>query len=102
MKPAPHKGIDEALVKAAQLEHRAGWTAKRIEALGHLHGLGLSAAQIADQIGGVTRNAVVGKLDRLGKKRTALGRSVSRGLSNKNITPQPRPVLKVAGNGMVF
>lgn len=41
------------------------WAKERIELLKKLHAAGLSAAQIAAKLGGVTRNAVIGKLGRL-------------------------------------
>ena len=43
-----------------------GWTDARVETLITLWEGGLSAAQVARQLGGVTRNAVIGKLHRLG------------------------------------
>jgi GcrA cell cycle regulator len=44
-----------------------GWTDDRVELLSKLWGEGLSASQIAAQLGGgVTRNAVIGKVHRLG------------------------------------
>src|ERR1700761_2322109 len=43
-----------------------GWTDERVEALKKLWLEGLSASQIAKQLGGVTRNAVIGKVHRLG------------------------------------
>jgi GcrA cell cycle regulator len=43
-----------------------GWTDTRVETLSTLWREGLSAAQIAGQLGGVTRNAVIGKVHRLG------------------------------------
>jgi len=43
-----------------------GWTDERVEALKKLWLDGLSASQIAKQLGGVTRNAVIGKVHRLG------------------------------------
>jgi GcrA cell cycle regulator len=42
------------------------WTDERVELLKKLWSEGLSARQIADQLGGVTRNAVIGKVHRLG------------------------------------
>lgn len=42
------------------------WTDERVEALKKLWQEGLSASQIAGRIGGVTRNAVIGKVHRLG------------------------------------
>ena len=43
-----------------------GWTDERVEVLKRLWLEGLSASQIAKQLGGVTRNAVIGKVHRLG------------------------------------
>jgi GcrA cell cycle regulator len=43
-----------------------GWTDERVELLKKLWLEGLSASQIAKQLGGVTRNAVIGKVHRLG------------------------------------
>ena len=42
------------------------WTAERVDLLKELWGEGLSARQIADALGHVTRNAVIGKAHRLG------------------------------------
>lgn len=42
------------------------WTEDRVEILSKLWADGLSASQIAKQLGGVTRNAVIGKVHRLG------------------------------------
>ena len=61
-----------------------GWTDERVEALKKLWLDGLSASQIAKQLGGVTRNAVIGKVHRLG-------------LSGRAAPSQPaRPVFKPA------
>lgn len=43
-----------------------GWSPQRIELLRHHHTLGLSLSQSAEVLGGVTRNAVVSKRNRLG------------------------------------
>lgn len=42
------------------------WTDERIEVLRKLWADGMSASQIASSLGGVTRNAVIGKIHRLG------------------------------------
>jgi GcrA cell cycle regulator len=42
------------------------WTDDRVELLKKLWADGLSASQIAAELGGVTRNAVIGKVHRLG------------------------------------
>uniref|UniRef100_UPI0028AB0CB5 GcrA family cell cycle regulator n=1 Tax=Shinella sp. TaxID=1870904 RepID=UPI0028AB0CB5 len=41
------------------------WTDERVERLKKLWAEGLSASQIAAQLGGVSRNAVIGKVHRL-------------------------------------
>ena len=43
------------------------WTDERVAMLRELWAKGLSASQIAVQLGGVTRNAVIGKAHRLGQ-----------------------------------
>lgn len=43
-----------------------GWNEERVELLKKLWNEGLSASQIASRLGGVTRNAVIGKVHRLG------------------------------------
>lgn len=53
-----------------------GWTCERVELLKKLWSEGLSASQIAAQLGGVSRNAVIGKVHRLklpGRGKTAPG-----------------------------
>lgn len=42
------------------------WTPERVEALKRLHAEGLSNSQIAGRLGGVSRNAVIGKISRMG------------------------------------
>lgn len=53
-----------------QMETRTpmSWTDERIEQLKQLWGNGITASQIADELGGVSRNAVIGKAHRLGLK----------------------------------
>lgn len=58
------------------------WTDERVELLKQLWADGLSASQIAGRLGGVTRNAVIGKVHRLGLS----GRATSSRLS----VPRPR------------
>ncbi|MGF7157091.1 GcrA family cell cycle regulator [Bartonella heixiaziensis] len=55
-----------------------GWTCERVELLKKLWSEGLSASQIAAQLGGVSRNAVIGKVHRLklpGRGKTTQGAS---------------------------
>lgn len=47
------------------------WTPERVEMLTRLWAEGLSARQIAAKLGGVTRNAVIGKAHRLNLQRGA-------------------------------
>jgi GcrA cell cycle regulator len=64
------------------VETQTGWTDDRVATLKKLWLDGLSASQIAKQLGGVTRNAVIGKVHRLG-------------LSGRAAPSQPaRPVFK--------
>jgi GcrA cell cycle regulator len=51
------------------------WTDERVELLKKLWSDGLSASRIAAQLGGITRNAVIGKVHRL--RLSGRGRSVS-------------------------
>ena len=48
------------------MESVTGWTDDRVSTLKKLWLDGLSASQIAKQLGGVTRNAVIGQVHRLG------------------------------------
>jgi GcrA cell cycle regulator len=48
------------------------WTEARERELRRLKAKGYSAAQIAKQLGGTTRNAVIGKLGRMGLNRRGL------------------------------
>ncbi len=49
------------------------WTDERVELLKKMWGEGQSASQIAKELGGVTRNAVIGKVHRLGLSNRATG-----------------------------
>lgn len=60
------------------------WTDDRVETLKRMWAEGQSASQIAKELGGVTRNAVIGKVHRLG-------------LSGRATPSKPaRPVVRVA------
>jgi GcrA cell cycle regulator len=54
------------------------WTDDRVEILKKLWGEGHSASQIAKELGGVTRNAVIGKVHRLGLSNRATSSSSSK------------------------
>lgn len=58
------------------------WTDERVEQLKTLWAEGLSAAQIANKMGGVTRNAVIGKVHRLGLSGRATPAKPQRGRSS--------------------
>src|SRR5690606_38717812 len=63
----PATGADSADRNAADKEEKPmTWTDERIEQLKKLWSDGLSASQIAAELGGITRNAVIGKVHRLG------------------------------------
>jgi GcrA cell cycle regulator len=65
------------------------WTDERVERLKKLWADGLSASQIAAQLGGVSRNAVIGKVHRLNLP----GRAKSGGQASvrtKRTTAAPR------------
>ncbi|WP_050752898.1 MULTISPECIES: GcrA family cell cycle regulator [unclassified Oceanicaulis] len=64
------------------------WTEDRVETLKKLWADGLSASQIAKQLGGVTRNAVIGKVHRLGLSGRA---APSRPARRPAPRPAPRP-----------
>ena len=83
-----------------------GWTDERVADLKKLWLDGLSASQIAKQLGGVTRNAVIGKVHRLGLSgraapsqpsrpafRAARPRPTQAPSAPRRIDPAPRPVV---------
>jgi GcrA cell cycle regulator len=67
-----------------------GWTDERVATLKKLWLEGLSASQIAKQLGGVTRNAVIGKVHRLGLSGRAAPSQPSR--TTFKAPRPPRPV----------
>lgn len=77
--------------------HAAGWTPDRIDLLRRYWLEGLSSAQIAKRLGGVTRNAVLGKRIRLGlTRRVAPGNAIPRPKGASKPKPKPKPKLKIA------
>lgn len=48
------------------MDHTSNWTDERVEAVKRLWKDGVSASEIARRVGGMTRNAVIGKVTRLG------------------------------------
>jgi GcrA cell cycle regulator len=66
---------------AAQTGAADGWTNERVERAKQLWSLGWTASGIAGELGGVTRAAVLGKLDRLG-------------MTGKRVPREPKPPVK--------
>ena len=70
------------------------WTEEKVEKLKELWGKGNTASQIAEIIGGISRNAVIGKAHRLNlsakiKTRTATSnQNFENSLNKKNINPR--------------
>ena len=63
------------------------WTDERVELLKKLWSEGLSASQIAAQLGGVSRNAVIGKVHRL--KLSGRGKTTTAAPRSKKPAPAP-------------
>ena len=63
------------------------WTDERVETLKRMWNEGQSASQIAKELGGVTRNAVIGKVHRLGLSNRVGGKD-----EEEEGTPAPAPV----------
>lgn len=76
------------------------WTDERVELLKKLWQEGLSASQIAGELGGITRNAVIGKVHRLGLSGRAKTAPTPNATPRRPRTPaQPsRPRFLVQGN----
>ena len=75
-----------------------GWTDERVEQLKQLWADGLSASQIARQLGGVTRNAVIGKVHRLGLAGRATPARADRPrtqIARRAVRPRPLPMIQV-------
>lgn len=62
------------------------WTDERVETLKKMWAEGQSASQIAKELGGVTRNAVIGKVHRLGLS--------NRATSSSTKAPKEKPATK--------
>ena len=71
------------------------WTEERVEVLKKLWAEGHSASQIAKQLGGVTRNAVIGKVHRLGLSGRA---TPSRPVKRPPRLARPKPRVSTDGN----
>jgi len=73
---------------------RMNWTDERVELLRKLWAEGLSASQIAAQLGGVSRNAVIGKVHRL--KLSSRGRAAPAQTRQKKAKPSAPKAAKPA------
>ena len=66
------------------------WTDDRVETLKKMWGEGQSASQIAKELGGVTRNAVIGKVHRLGlSNRAGSGGNAGKAAAKEKATSKP-------------
>ncbi|MEM1382334.1 MAG: GcrA family cell cycle regulator [Pseudomonadota bacterium] len=72
------------------------WTDERVEKLKELWAEGMSASQIAKALGGVTRNAVIGKVHRLGLSNRGTGAPAGTGPAEEaDAKVQPKPTTPV-------
>jgi GcrA cell cycle regulator len=75
------------------------WTDERVELLKKLWSDGLSASQIAGELGGITRNAVIGKVHRLGLSGRAKSSSTGAARPRKARAPSMLRIGRVAIRG---
>lgn len=66
------------------------WTDERVETLKKMWGEGQSASQIAKELGGVTRNAVIGKVHRLGLSNRAGSGGASKAAAKDKPAAKPK------------
>ena len=85
------------------------WTEEKVNKLKELWGKGSTASQIAEIIGGVSRNAVIGKIHRLGlsergsKSNLSRAKKIDNKINDKNLTsdlelklPEPDNTIEVS------
>ena len=82
---------ERAMIEIKERSAGMNWTDERVELLKKLWSDGLSASQIAAQLGGVSRNAVIGKVHRL--------KLSGRGKTTKATPRTKKPVETVVNNG---
>lgn len=70
------------------------WNDERVEALKTMWGEGKSASQIAKELGGVTRNAVIGKVHRLGLSNRATATTAKTTETKAKAAPKAKPAPK--------
>lgn len=86
------------ITRVRNMETVMAWTDDRVELLKNMWGQGKSASQIAKELGGVTRNAVIGKVHRLGLSnratpaKTAKEKPTSK--SSAKLKQAPKPTAK--------
>ncbi len=82
------------------------WTDERVETLKKMWSEGQSASQIAKELGGVTRNAVIGKVHRLGLSNRAGASSTPaperKAAKTDTSAAAPKPAAKVAPEDKVI
>ncbi|TCP62374.1 GcrA cell cycle regulator [Rhodovulum bhavnagarense] len=71
------------------------WTEERVETLKKMWAEGQSASQIAKELGGVTRNAVIGKVHRLGLSNRA-GSAAAKPAAKEKPAAKPEPAARPA------
>ncbi len=79
------------------MENILSWTDERVEMLKKLWAEGLSASQIAAKLGGVSRNAVIGKVHRL--KLSGRAKSTKPAAPRVRRTPNPGGSVRSSGMG---
>ncbi|MGE4324872.1 MAG: GcrA family cell cycle regulator [Pseudodonghicola sp.] len=67
------------------------WTDERVELLKKMWAEGQSASQIAKELGGVTRNAVIGKVHRLGLSNRTTGTAPAKAETKEKPIEAPKP-----------
>ena len=72
------------------------WTDERVETLKKMWGEGQSASQIAKELGGVTRNAVIGKVHRLGLSNRGAAAAPAAAKPEAKAKPAPKAEAKPA------
>ena len=70
------------------------WTEERVETLKKMWAEGQSASQIAKELGGVTRNAVIGKVHRLGLSNRAGGGGTTKPAPKEKPAAKAEPAAK--------
>jgi GcrA cell cycle regulator len=85
--------VTDSSRRNASMDNNVNWTDERVERLKKLWSEGLSASQIAAQLGGVSRNAVIGKVHRLSLpgRAKAGGTTAARSQKRATVSTVSRP-----------